>query len=274
MEREVPALGLRAARPGHDTRQNPGDPWRAASGGFSRRTLGSTQAGRCDGLSRDPGRARRCALRCLRREAGRDHCVLEQRGTAPDRVLAGRCDRSSVPRGDGEPEPAGDLGGVRAGMPRAAGLAGREPAPCVRHPGARRHGGAQAPLDHSDARGGLGQRASASPPSCATCAPWTVDTVSRDAPCGKRVRGPSQRSQEGTRRRRLARRSRTAGCRSCAGWRKGPEQIADELGISVHALPNHVRNARRKLGARSRLDAVVTAMRQGVLESPRERTSG
>ena len=82
---------------------------------------------------------------------------------------------------------------------------------------------------------------------CATCAPWTVDTVSRDAPCGKRVRGPSQRSQEGTRRRRLVRRSRTAGCRSCAGWRKGPEQIADELGISVHTVPNHVRNARRKL---------------------------
>ena len=52
------------------------------------------------------------------------------------------------------------------------------------------------------------------------------------------------------------------------------EQIADVLDISVHTVPNHVRNVRRKLGARSRLDAVVTAMRQGVLESPRERTSG
>ena len=71
--------------------------------------------------------------------------------------------------------------------------------------------------------------------------------TSRGAPCGKRVRGPSQRSQEGTRRRRLVRRSRTASCRSCAGWRKGPEQIADELEISVHTVPNHVRNARRKL---------------------------
>ena len=52
------------------------------------------------------------------------------------------------------------------------------------------------------------------------------------------------------------------------------EQIADVLDISVHTVPNHVRNVRRKLGARSRLDAVVTAMRQGVLESARERTSG
>ena len=79
------------------------------------------RAGAID-LSRNPGRARRCALRCLRREAGRDHCVLEQRGTAPDRVLAGRCDRSSVPRGGGEPEPGGDLGGVRAGLPRTLAL--------------------------------------------------------------------------------------------------------------------------------------------------------
>ena len=55
---------------------------------------------------------------------------------------------------------------------------------------------------------------------------------------------------------------------------RATEQIADELGISVHTVRNHVRNARRKLGVRSKLDAVVTAMRQGALESPRELASG
>ena len=51
-----------------------------------------------------------------------DETIVFGRGTAPDRVLAGRCDRSALPRGDGEPEPGGDLGGVRAGLPRTLAL--------------------------------------------------------------------------------------------------------------------------------------------------------
>ena len=67
--------------------------------------------------------------------------------------------------------------------------------------------------------------------------------------------------------------TRTGRSRVCATASAGrvTEQLADELEISVHTVRNHLRNARRKLGARSRLAAVVTAMRQGVLESPRER---
>ena len=52
------------------------------------------------------------------------------------------------------------------------------------------------------------------------------------------------------------------------------KQIADELDISVHTVRNHVRSFRSKLRASSKLDVVMTAMRQGVLESPLERASG
>ena len=47
------------------------------------------------------------------------------------------------------------------------------------------------------------------------------------------------------------------------GW-KTP-QIADELGLSYHTVRNHIRHCRRKLGATTKLDAVLTAMRRGIL---------
>ncbi len=48
------------------------------------------------------------------------------------------------------------------------------------------------------------------------------------------------------------------------GWRT--QRIAEELDISVHTVRNHVRNFRRKLRARTKLDAVLNAMRLGYLE--------
>lgn len=41
--------------------------------------------------------------------------------------------------------------------------------------------------------------------------------------------------------------------------------IAAELSLSHHTVLNHIRNTRRKLGARTRLDAVTAAMRLGIL---------
>ncbi len=43
------------------------------------------------------------------------------------------------------------------------------------------------------------------------------------------------------------------------------EQIASDLSISVHTVRNHVRGLRRKLNARTKLDAVVTALRRQLL---------
>jgi PAS domain S-box-containing protein len=43
------------------------------------------------------------------------------------------------------------------------------------------------------------------------------------------------------------------------------EQIADELGVSVQTVRNHVRELMRRLGVRSRIAAVATARRQGLL---------
>ena len=45
----------------------------------------------------------------------------------------------------------------------------------------------------------------------------------------------------------------------------GTDHIAADLQISVHTVRNHVRNMRRKLGAKTKLDAVVTAIRRGLL---------
>ena len=47
---------------------------------------------------------------------------------------------------------------------------------------------------------------------------------------------------------------------------RSTQQIADELEISPHTVRNHVRHFRRKLEARTKLDAVMTAMRLGILE--------
>ena len=43
------------------------------------------------------------------------------------------------------------------------------------------------------------------------------------------------------------------------------EQIASDLSISVHTVRNHVRGLRRKLNAKTKLDAVVTALRRQLL---------
>ena len=47
------------------------------------------------------------------------------------------------------------------------------------------------------------------------------------------------------------------------GWRT--PRIADELGLSYHTVRNHIRHCRRKLGAATKLDAVLTAIRRGIL---------
>jgi DNA-binding CsgD family transcriptional regulator len=47
---------------------------------------------------------------------------------------------------------------------------------------------------------------------------------------------------------------------------RSTHEIADDLGISPHTVRNHVRHVRRKLGARTKLEAVLTAMRLGILD--------
>ena len=44
--------------------------------------------------------------------------------------------------------------------------------------------------------------------------------------------------------------------------------IAGELGISEHTVRNHVRHFRAKLNAPTKLEAVLAALRQGILEWP------
>ena len=43
------------------------------------------------------------------------------------------------------------------------------------------------------------------------------------------------------------------------------DRIARDLDISIHTVRNHVRSFRRKLEAKTKLDAVVNALRLGVL---------
>ncbi len=47
---------------------------------------------------------------------------------------------------------------------------------------------------------------------------------------------------------------------------RGTADIAAELGISQHTVRNHVRHFRSKLNASTKLEAVITALRQGILE--------
>ena len=47
------------------------------------------------------------------------------------------------------------------------------------------------------------------------------------------------------------------------GWET--RRIANELNISPHTVLNHIRHFRRKLNAPTKLDAVVTAIREGIL---------
>lgn len=43
------------------------------------------------------------------------------------------------------------------------------------------------------------------------------------------------------------------------------EQMAADLGLSSHTVLNHIRSLRRKLNAKTKLDAVVTVIRHGLL---------
>jgi DNA-binding NarL/FixJ family response regulator len=47
--------------------------------------------------------------------------------------------------------------------------------------------------------------------------------------------------------------------------------IAEELDITLHTVRNHVQAVIRKVGAHSKLEAVSTALREGVISPPRER---
>ena len=49
------------------------------------------------------------------------------------------------------------------------------------------------------------------------------------------------------------------------GWET--RYIAEELGVSWYTARNHIENLRKKLGASSRLEAVMVAMRLGILPS-------
>jgi DNA-binding CsgD family transcriptional regulator len=46
------------------------------------------------------------------------------------------------------------------------------------------------------------------------------------------------------------------------------QRIADRLGITTHTVRTHIRKIQSKLGARSKLEAVVVALRLGLIELP------
>ena len=54
----------------------------------------------------------------------------------------------------------------------------------------------------------------------------------------------------------------------------GNKQIARRLGVSLNTVRNHVRNTLAKLQAHSRLEAVATAVRQDIVEYPRDAARG
>jgi DNA-binding CsgD family transcriptional regulator len=47
----------------------------------------------------------------------------------------------------------------------------------------------------------------------------------------------------------------------------GPEQIAEELGMSRHTLRTHTQNILTKLGVHSKIEAVVAAIRFGTVHT-------
>lgn len=49
------------------------------------------------------------------------------------------------------------------------------------------------------------------------------------------------------------------------GLDKGTEQIAVELDLSYHTVRNYIRNAREKLGANTKLSAVLIAQNRGLI---------
>jgi len=46
-------------------------------------------------------------------------------------------------------------------------------------------------------------------------------------------------------------------------------EVSEELGITRNTLRTHLHNIMGKLGARSKLEAVLTAIRMGIVEPPR-----
>jgi DNA-binding CsgD family transcriptional regulator len=50
------------------------------------------------------------------------------------------------------------------------------------------------------------------------------------------------------------------------------EEVADELGVSVNTVRNHIYNIMKKLGAKHRAHAVALAMENGIMEAVRQNT--
>jgi two-component system response regulator DesR len=46
------------------------------------------------------------------------------------------------------------------------------------------------------------------------------------------------------------------------------DEVATRLGISIHTVRTHLKNTMAKLHARSKLEAVVTALRERMIELP------
>ena len=64
--------------------------------------------------------------------------------------------------------------------------------------------------------------------------------------------------------------SPTASSRCCASWREGMNnrEIAEQLFISENTVKNHVRNILEKLQLHSRMEAVMYAVREKLLDLP------
>ena len=78
--------------------------------------------------------------------------------------------------------------------------------------------------------------------------------------------GPPRRSaRQEERRVNLTRREREVLSYLALGWET--KYIAEELNVSWYTARNHVENLRRKLGASNRLEAVLIAMRLGIIPS-------
>lgn len=77
--------------------------------------------------------------------------------------------------------------------------------------------------------------------------------------------GQTERGGEAARRPRIA--PRELEVLRLVAQGRSTHEIADDLGISPHTVRNHVRHFRRKLEVRTKLEAVLTAMRLGILDS-------
>ena len=91
--------------------------------------------------------------------------------------------------------------------------------------------------------------------------PDTTGDVDEPRDSGPASHVPGPRPSEG----RLTQREREVLSYLALGWET--RYIADELGVSWYTARNHIENLRRKLGASSRLEAVMIAMRRGIIPS-------